>query len=35
MRLFPFLGPRRPACTRVFRRFLKVLEARLVRMEKA
>jgi hypothetical protein len=35
MRLFPFLRLRRPASTRVFRRFLKVLERRLVIMEKA
>jgi hypothetical protein len=35
MRLFPFRLPRRPDPTRVFRRFLKVLEIRLVRAEKA
>jgi hypothetical protein len=35
MRLFPFRSPRRADPTRVFRRFLKVLERRLVRMEKA
>jgi hypothetical protein len=35
MRLFPFLVARRTAPTRVFRRFLKVLERRLALMEKA
>jgi hypothetical protein len=35
MRLFLFMSPRRPAPTRVFRRFLKVLERRLVRTEQA
>ena len=36
MRLFPFLAPpRRTASMRVFRRFLKVLERRLVLTEKA
>lgn len=35
MRLFPFLAPRRTASTRVFRRFLKVLERHLVQLEKA
>ncbi|MDB5640987.1 MAG: hypothetical protein JWN07_304 [Hyphomicrobiales bacterium] len=35
MRLFSFQRPRRPDSTRVFRRFLKLLERRLVRAEAA